>query len=99
MLGQPYEALQFPLAAIIQSPFFLFRVELGLHSDGEKSGQLSAFELAARLSFFLWNMPPDETLMQAALDGTLDTRDGLFDEAQANAGPPKCPTRHARPIR
>ena len=53
VLGQPYEALQFPLAAIIQSPFFLFRVELGLHSDGETSGQLSAFELAARLSFFL----------------------------------------------
>ena len=82
VLGQPYEALQFPLAAIIQSPFFLYRIEVGLGTDGEVSEQLSAFELAARLSFFLWNMPPDEALMQAAMDGTLDTRGGLFDEAQ-----------------
>ena len=82
VLGQPYEALQFPLAAIIQSPFFLYRIEVGLDTDGEVSEQLSAFELAARLSFFLWNMPPDEALMQAAMDGTLDTRGGLFDEAQ-----------------
>ena len=68
-------------STIIQSPFFLFWVELALLTKFEKSAVVN-FELAARLSFFLWNMPPDEALMQAALDGTL-IRDSLFEEADA----------------
>ena len=81
-LESPIEALQFPMAAILQSPHFLFRVEVAHGVDGAREKSLPAYELAARLSYFLWNMPPDQQLLTAADDGRLDTRQGVFDEAQ-----------------
>jgi len=62
------------VAALLQSPHFLYRVELGL--------QLTGWEVASRLSFFLWNTAPDEALLDAAADGTLDTAEGIAAQAQ-----------------
>ncbi len=53
------------LRAALQSPDFLYVLEL---SDGELSG----YELATRLSFFLWNTIPDGALLDAAEAGELD---------------------------
>jgi len=61
--------LGYGLVAILQSPHFLYRRE---HGEGEGSQRnLTAFELASRLSFLLWNSIPDETLLAAAEDGSL----------------------------
>lgn len=61
-------AAQLVVEAILQSPQFLYRVEPpGDGSDAE----LSDYELAARLSYLLWNTIPDEELWQAASSGTL----------------------------
>lgn len=65
-----YDGLEFAIAAILQSPDFVFRVEVG--SDG----RLTDWEMAERLSFFLWNTGPDEALLDAAASGTLRS-DGL----------------------
>ncbi|MEE2756161.1 MAG: DUF1592 domain-containing protein [Myxococcota bacterium] len=81
-LGNPVEALKFPMAAILQSPHFLFRVEVAHGVSGDEEKSLPAHELAARLSYFLWNTPPDELLLAAVSDGRLETRRGLFDQAK-----------------
>ena len=73
--------LEFAIATILQSPNFLFRVELGgTPADGSRR-EFSQLELASRLSFFLWNSAPDATLLGAAEDGVLETREGLFAQA------------------
>jgi hypothetical protein len=77
-LGHLDAGLQFPLASMLQSPNFLFRVELG-ETDPENSALLrySNFEMAQRMSYFLWNSTPDEALLTAADQGELVTDTGL----------------------
>jgi len=67
------------LAAVLQSPSFLYRVEHG-STDGDLR-PLTDWELASRLSFLLWNSVPDAELLDAAAAGELATAAGL--EAQA----------------
>ena len=69
------EGLTFPIAALIQSPNFMYRIELG------NDGSFDAQELATRLSYFLWNTTPDAELLEAAAKGELSTREGLFAQA------------------
>jgi len=59
---------------MLQSPHFLYHVEVG-SGDGSPSSPapLTAFELANRLSYFLWNTMPDEELTARATDGSLLT--------------------------
>jgi hypothetical protein len=56
------------LEALLQSPHFLYRVELA--PDGQR---LSGYELASKLSFLLRNTGPDDALLDAADDGQLVT--------------------------
>lgn len=60
------------LVAALCSPSFLFLVEPEDARDGE--GRLSEHALAARLSYFLWNAPPDEELTALARAGRLRER-------------------------
>ncbi|HXC60229.1 MAG TPA: DUF1592 domain-containing protein, partial [Steroidobacteraceae bacterium] len=57
------------LAAILASPYFLYRIEGG---DAAGTRTLSDVELASRLSFFLWGSIPDDALLAAALRGDLN---------------------------
>lgn len=69
--------LEYGMRRILQSPHFLFRLEL--HSDavaGEPPHPWQAFELASRLSFFLWSSVPDEALYTCAATGALLDDDG-----------------------
>lgn len=59
-----HRGLEFGLATILQSPNFLFRDELGTPRGGER--RFERYELASRLSYFLWNGPPDDALLDAA---------------------------------
>jgi hypothetical protein len=68
------------LAAMMQSPHFLYRLEHGGGGDGVRRS-LTDWELATRLSFLLWNSIPDSELLLAAEAGELGTAAGL--EAQA----------------
>ena len=63
------DAIQETLIAVLCSPRFLFLVE---REDSGSDAPLPAFALANRLSYFLWNGPPDEALRNAALFGTLE---------------------------
>ncbi len=67
---------------MLQSPHFLYRVEVGEPIDGEPGWRrLTSYEMASRLSFLFWNSIPDEALLDAAERGDLDTEDGLLMEA------------------
>lgn len=55
---------------LLQSPYFLYRIELGSSPAGNIS-TLNAYELASRLSFALWESIPDDSLLAAADDGSL----------------------------
>ncbi|HVY70190.1 MAG TPA: DUF1592 domain-containing protein [Verrucomicrobiae bacterium] len=63
------ESLKQSVKALLVSPNFLFRVELD-RADA-KPYRVSDFELASRLSYFLWSSMPDETLFAAARSGKL----------------------------
>ncbi|MEZ4295770.1 MAG: DUF1592 domain-containing protein [Polyangiaceae bacterium] len=62
------------LSAILQSPHFLYIVEIG-EPDPENPGvrKLTPVELATRMSFFLVNSTPPQTLLDAAAQGGLDS--------------------------
>ncbi len=69
--------------AMLQSPFFLYHHDVG-GSGTPQAGTIAItpYELAARLSYFLWNSMPDDTLFARAADKTLATDSVLTGEVQ-----------------
>jgi hypothetical protein len=65
-------ALEMVARAILQSPLFLFRTELG--TTGPMGFELTAFERASLLSYSLTDSPPDPTLIASAQSGALLNR-------------------------
>jgi hypothetical protein len=76
------DALALVLEAMLQSPQFLYRVEARIAPTPETGAiALGPYEMASRLSYFLWNTMPDDELFTAAATGTLSTDQEI--EAQA----------------
>jgi hypothetical protein len=73
---------------LIQSPNFLYRVELGAPSAAD-GGRLkyTSFEMASRLASTLWNTLPDSALLDAA--DTLVSADGINAQAKRMLADPK----------
>jgi Protein of unknown function (DUF1592)/Protein of unknown function (DUF1588)/Protein of unknown function (DUF1585)/Protein of unknown function (DUF1595)/Protein of unknown function (DUF1587) len=70
-----YGGLQYALAAMLYAPEFLFQVELpDADTDHPDLARLDSYSAASRLSFFLWNAPPDEELLAAAQGGLLNNK-------------------------
>lgn len=81
------EAVTHTIEAMLQSPNLLYHWEIGDQPparDPENASlvALTADQLAARLSYFLWESPPDAALQAAARGGQLATADGVADQAQ-----------------
>jgi hypothetical protein len=65
--GDSYEAgLQAGLQAILVSPSFLFKVEEPGKPVADEFPLVTDFELATRMSYFLWSSMPDKELLQIA---------------------------------
>ncbi len=78
--GEPFDrAVGVALRATLASPSFLFRAEKAPSPGGERP--LDDYELASRLSYFLWMSMPDAELTALARDGKL--RDPGILRAQA----------------
>jgi hypothetical protein len=71
-----YVGLNESLAAMLSSPHFLFRVERAAPGAGGLV-KVDDFTKASRLSFLLWNAPPDDALLTAAEKGELSAPEGL----------------------
>lgn len=63
------EAVQDMLVSILMSPKFSYRLDM--LSDSVQPRPLTDYELASRLSFFLWSTVPDAELLSYAAKGTL----------------------------
>jgi hypothetical protein len=63
------EAFRSVLARVLVSPSFLFRMEQA--PAGKEARPVNDWELACRLSYFLWSTMPDEELRQVAAQGRL----------------------------
>ncbi|MEC7949219.1 MAG: DUF1592 domain-containing protein [Myxococcota bacterium] len=83
-------AVRMLIEVILQSPRFLYRVEdsvLGA-SPGEVV-HLDGYEVASRLSYFLWGSMPDDTLLADAASGALQQPDGLQAAAERMLADPR----------
>ena len=69
-------AIKLGLAAILTSPRFLYLDE----GNDETGSELTPYELATRLSYFLWSSMPDDELIAAAESGELVTREGMSNQ-------------------
>ena len=70
--GQSWEAgLQLAMQAVLCSPKFLFRAELDDRPDSPDVRPLDEYQLASRLSYFLWSTMPDEALTDLAAKNQL----------------------------
>lgn len=91
-MGNFDAALTWTLTGLLQSPNFLYRLEVG--EDGtEGARRFTSLEMASRLAFFLWASPPDDALLDAGLRGDLVTEAGvaaavdrLIADPRANRG-------------
>jgi len=78
------------LTTMLQSPAFLYRVEFGAPIDGETAvRKVAPYELASRLSFFLWGSMPDAALFKAAADGKLETKEQVAAQAKRMLADPR----------
>jgi hypothetical protein len=59
------------VAAVLVSPEFLYRGGGGPEGPQPRTRNLTDFELASRLSFFLWSQGPDDALLKVATAGRL----------------------------
>lgn len=74
------EAIRLTLARVLASPAFLYRLEKpGL---GRERSSVSDWELASRLSYFLWSSQPDEELRKSAAAGQLRDTEELQSQTK-----------------
>ena len=71
------EAVALTVAGILQAPAFHFRIE-----HGDAGGRPTPWELATRLSYFLWDSMPDDALFAAAAAGELSSREEIERQAR-----------------
>ncbi|MEM9462869.1 MAG: DUF1588 domain-containing protein [Myxococcota bacterium] len=80
--GDVLAGVEATVAAILQSPYFLYRVELGEGlSDDPTIRKYTPFEMATRLAYTLWETTPDEYLLDAAEAGELRTEESVREYA------------------
>lgn len=83
------EALQVILSAALTSPHFLFRVELDVEPTSLEPHPVNQYELASRLSYFLWSSMPDDELFALAAAGTLHEPQVLEQQVDRMLADPK----------
>ena len=89
--------IQLAVQAVLVSPEFLFRVELDSRGKkvsgkaGESAGGqwIGDFELASRMSYFLWSSMPDDELWRVTVDGSLRSPDVLDKQVRRMLRDPK----------
>ena len=75
------QGLSLALQAALLSPHFTFRVELDENPTSATPHPLNGYELASRLSYFLWSSTPDTALLASAQSGALASEAALREQA------------------
>ena len=88
--SSPEETFQVGLQIVLASPHFLFRVELDPdENDVDGIRELNDYEIASRLSYFLWSSMPDEELFSLAEQKSLHEPDVLRQQVTRMLKDPK----------
>ena len=75
------DGVEMVLVALLQSPYFLYRVELSEVPDADGRIPLDGWEIASKLSYALWNTMPDAALFAAAEADELGTVEQVRSQA------------------
>lgn len=81
------ECMKLAIKGVLVSPDFLYRIEKPARSEAIEP--LSSFELASRLSYFLWSTMPDEELFALAESERLSETDTLTKQIDRMLQDPK----------
>ena len=89
--GADFDAgIEFALRRILSAPSFIFRAEGEPEKlTAGKTYRIGDFELASRLSFFLWSSIPDEPLLDAAAQGKLHQPEMLARQVRRMLADPR----------
>jgi Protein of unknown function (DUF1592)/Protein of unknown function (DUF1588)/Protein of unknown function (DUF1585)/Protein of unknown function (DUF1587)/Protein of unknown function (DUF1595)/Ca-dependent carbohydrate-binding module xylan-binding len=88
--GESYEAsIQMVLQALLISPKFLFRVEPPKGDGLDTFRNLDEFELATRMSYFLWSSMPDDKLLGLAWGKKLRTGTTIEEQTKRMLADPR----------
>jgi len=85
--GSFYEGVQVALEGMLMSPNFLFRIERD--PAGDVAHRVSDYELASRLSYFLWSSMPDDQLLSLAAKEQLHSPEVLHAQVRRMLIDPK----------
>ena len=81
------QSIRLMIASVLTSPSFLYRREIS--GPDKDPVNLSAYEMATRLSYFLWSSGPDKELLAAANNGSLNQISVLHDQTSRMLKDPK----------
>ncbi len=81
------ETIRLLLARVLVAPAFLYRLEQA--GEGIEAVDVSGYELATRLSYFLWSSVPDDQLLDLAVSGELNNDQMLAKQSGRMLSDPK----------
>jgi len=87
--GAVDEGIRLVIEYMLSSPHFLFRFEIDPDPTSTDPRPLDGYELASRLSYFLWSSMPDDELFAAADTGALGDRDTVLEQVDRMLADPK----------
>jgi hypothetical protein len=88
--GSYAEGIEVMIRAALQSPDFLYRLEIPAGSEaGQRLVPLNPYELATRLSYLVWASAPDDALLDAAANGGLTSKEAVGAKAREMLADPK----------
>lgn len=79
--SNPIVAIAMAMRTVMMSPRFFMRIEQ-TQIDATEAYAVDPYDLASRLSFFLWSAPPDDTLLKLAQSGKLLSDDVLRQQTR-----------------
>jgi hypothetical protein len=87
------DGVQLVVEAMLQAPSFLYRTEMSTTQDDQGRVALDDYDVASRLSYFLYNSMPDAELFAAAADGQLHTVDAISTQVARMLEQPRALTQ------
>lgn len=89
-----YVGVELAMSAMLQDPQFLYRIEAGTPVEGRPGVyRLNGFEIASRLSYFLWGTTPPDWLLDLAEKNELSTSEQVRAAAGQLLADPKAQSR------
>jgi hypothetical protein len=94
--SSPLEGIGNVIAVALQSPEFLYLLELGDSTGSDSSFALTQYEIASRLSYQLWDTMPDDELFTLADQGKLSDNQVISNQIDRMINQPEAKAKISR---